>query len=1507
MSATPETLHGLVAERVRADPGRTAVSLGEEWWTYGDLNLRSAAVAGSLRRLGVARGDRVAIAAGRSLETVAGILGVLRAGAAYVPLDPDYPEERLAFMWRDCGARALLTQERLRDRVPAAEERVVLLDGAVEDEAADGDAAAGPDDLAYVIYTSGSTGRPKGVMIAHRGAVNVIRENARLLRVDEGSRVLQLASLSFDASVLEIFTALSTGAELVLTPRETLLSGEALAGELRRRRITTIAIPPSLLDKVPEEDGDLPELAAIVVGGETCSAGTAARWAPGRRFVNAYAPTEATIYVTAHVVDPAAREAPPIGRAIAGGAAHVLGPDLRPVADGEPGELCLGGVGLALGYLGRPALTAERFVPDPASGGHGARLYRSGDLGRRLPDGALAFQGRADHQVKLRGVRMELGEVEAVLLEHPGVRSAAAGLLDDPAGEGAEEKRLVAWYVPREGAEPGAPELRRFLAERLPEAMVPGAFVRLDALPMAPTGKVDRRALPEPGRERPELESDYRAPATPTEEALAAIWSDLLSLDRVGARDDLFALGGHSLIVTRIATRVRTELGRELPLLTVFERPTVEALAAWLDGAEAAGEGAAAELPPIVPVPRDGGPLPVSFPQERVWFLLQLAPHAIAYNFQFTLRFRGGLRPDVLERALTEIVRRHEVLRTTFPAVDGRPVQEVHEPFRVVMPRIDLTALPEARRLPEAQSGVRREIRRGFDVLRLPLFRTRVFVLAPDDHLFLQVEHHFVHDGWSLAVYLREIRDLYTAYLQGRPSPLPELPVQYADFAAWQRSWMEGPAYERQLAYWREKLGGDLPALELPTDRPRPPAYTFRGGALRVDMPGELYAAARRFSREQGMTLFMTMLAAFYALLHRYTGQEDVLLGSGLANRRHRETEDLVGMVVNTVVLRGRPEGGASFRRLLEGVRSLTLEAHLHQDMPFERLVQELQPERDLSRNPLFQVLFSFHDAAVPDLDLPEAGLTGEIFEWHNGSAKSDLNVVVKPMAEQRVGRTPTGGEVLTMVWEYSADILDRETVERMWGHYQELLRGAIGDPARTLAELPLLTAAEAAQVRAWEEAPAPRADEEAAPVHRLVARRAAADPGAPAVVDAGGEVLTYGELARRAAALAARLRALPGWGGREPVVALVTGRSPDTAVAALGVLAAGGAYLPVDPDYPLERIAYMLEDSGAVAVVARGDLRGVVPAGGLPVLAPDGDGETGELAGTEHPEHPERLAYVIYTSGSTGKPKGVDLTHRGLANLVAWHRETYRIGPGDRAALLAGPGFDAAVWELWPPLAAGASLHVPPDSLRAAPEALLAWMAERGITVTFLATPLAEAVLDGIRASGVPEALRLRAVLTGGDRLHRPPPPGLPFELVNHYGPTESTVVATAGVVGPGSRTPPPIGRPIAGLGARLLDRSLRRAPAGVPGELCVAGRGLARGYRGRPAWTAEAFVPDAAADSRCGAPGDRIYKTGDLARWLPDGRIEFLGRIDTQVQVRGFRVELGEIESVLADHPGV
>ncbi|HLE82982.1 MAG TPA: condensation domain-containing protein, partial [Thermoanaerobaculia bacterium] len=728
-----------------------------------------------------------------------------------------------------------------------------------------------------------------------------------------------------------------------------------------------------------------------------------------------------------------------------------------------------------------------------------------------------------------------------------------------------------------EDAAPSTSELRAHLARTLPAELVPSAFVLLDALPLAPTGKVDRGALPPPGRERPDLAAAYAAPRTALERRLARIFGDLLGLDRVGVDDDLFELGGHSLVVTRLASRVRSELDRELALSEVFARPTVRALASRLEAAPQA-PGDVRRPPPIERAPRDRD-LPLSFPQERIWFLHQLAPETVAYGFQFTVRFRGVLAPAALERALTEIVRRHEVLRTTFPARAGRPVQAIHPPFRVALPVVDLGALPAARREAVARALVARAIRRPFDLERLPLFRPALVRLGPGDHLFLQVEHHFVHDGWSLALYLRELLALYRAYAAGRPSSLPEPPIQYADFAAWQRRWMAGETLERELAFWRARLPRDLPPLELPADRRRPRVHGFRGGALRVDMAPALYAAARAFARARGVTLFMTLLAAFEALLARTTGRREFLLGSGVANRRLRETEELIGMVVNTVVLPCRVDGRAPFLDLLERVRRTTLEVHEHQDLPFERLVEELQPERDLSRNPLFQVLFSFHDAAVPDLELP--GLAGELFEWHNGTAKADLNVVVKPMVEQRVGRARAGDEALTMVWEYSSDLFEPATAERLWSHYRTLLAAALESPERTVEELPLLTGAEAEQLRVWGRG---GGEPPAASVPELVAARAVERPAAPAVV-AAGRILSYGGLTARAALLAGELRSLgigPG-----SLVAVLAGRSAETAVAALAAWRAGAAYLPLDPAHPEERLRFLLEDAGAAALVA--------------------------------------------------------------------------------------------------------------------------------------------------------------------------------------------------------------------------------------------------------------------------------------------------------------------------------
>ncbi len=1505
-------IHSLVEAQARRAPQAPALAFGGERLTYAELEGRANRLARALRRRGVGPEALVGVAAERSVETVVGLLAVLKAGGAYVPLDPSYPSERLAFMWGDASrtrpggaAPVLLTQERTAEAVPAHGAQVLRLDadaalwaGESAEPLPAGEVALDHDHLAYVIYTSGSTGRPKGVLIAHRGVVNVIRESARLLDVGPESRVLQLASLSFDASVLEIFTALSTGACLVLTRRETLLSGEALGRELAAERITTIAIPPSLLDKVPEGI-ELPALRSIVVGGEACSAATAARWAPGRRFVNAYAPTEATIFATAGECTGLDPSPPAIGVPIAETEIQLLGPDGTPVPPGEPGEICLGGAGVARGYLHRPDLTAERFVP-AADGG---RLYRSGDLGRRRPDGSLEFIGRVDFQVKVRGYRIELGEIEAVLGEHPAVRSAVvAARQDGEEGDGAfAEKRLVAYVVPRGAAAGLVSALRAHLAERLPDYMVPAAFVFLDALPMAATGKVDRKALPAPDRARPALETAYAAPSGPVEEALAQVWGELLGLDRVGARDNLFALGGHSLLVAQIVSRVRQDFGVELPIPVVFEHPTIAALAARIAAVRTGGaESDEPELPPVERVPRDR-PLPLSFTQERVWFLNQLSPGAIAYNFQFTLRFRGPLDRDALARTLTEVVRRHEVLRTTFPARDGRGVQVIHPPFAVALPVVDLTALPPAAREARAERIVRQEIRRGFDVAELPLLRWTLLRLAPDDHLLLQVEHHFVHDGWSLALFLREVKEIYRAFSAGLPSPLPEPPIQYADFAVWQRRFLDGQVLARQLGYWKERLGEDPPVLQLPTDHPRPKAHSFRGDALRVDLPHELYEEVRAFGRREGSTLFVTMLSVFDALLDRMTGQDDFLLGSGVANRRLRETEQMIGMVVNTVVLRTPLASDLPFRDLMVRARRTMLEAHQHQDLPFEKLVQELQPDRDLSRNPLFQVLFSFHDAPVPDLDFG-GGLAAEIFERHNSSAKSDLNVVVKPRAEQRIGLRPTGHDELTMVWEFATDLYERATIERMWGHYQNLLRGVVEDAGRTLAELPLLSPAEQLQLAAWNETAAPAPAEPR--VQRLVEAQAARTPAALAVA-MGPRRLAYGELNAAANRLARKLRAL-GAGPEVPVGVLLE-RSPELVVAELAALKTGGAYLPLDPVYPPERLAFMLEDAGVAALVTDRAHAGLVAGVAVPVLVLD---EMAELAALPDSNLPDaatdpaaaaRLAYVIYTSGSTGHPKGVEVTHGGLANLVAWHRQVYGVGVEDRATLVAGPAFDASVWEVWPYLTAGASLHVPDAETRAAPERLLAWLVAERVTLTFLPTPLAEAAVE----LPAPEGLELRAVLTGGDRLRRAPAAGLPYRLVNHYGPTENSVVATAGEVPPAatSDVPPGIGRAIANTRLHVLDRDGNPTPVGVPGELFVGGAGLARGYRGRPDLTAERFVPDAWSEE----PGARLYRTGDLVRWRSNGELEFLGRTDHQVKVRGFRIELGEIEAVLARYPAV
>ncbi len=1163
-----------------------------------------------------------------------------------------------------------------------------------------------------------------------------------------------------------------------------------------------------------------------------------------------------------------------------GSRGYVLDADLVPVPEGAVGELYLGGAGVSRGYRRAPGRTAERWLPDPFAGEPGARMYRTGDRVRLAPDGELEYLGRFDHQVKVRGHRVELGEVETVLRAHPGVREAVADARDDAAGS-----RVLAAYLVAGDPPPPLAELRAWTAERLPEYMVPTAWTFLPELPRTPSGKPDRGALPAPAAARPEDAGPYVAPRTPTEEVLAGIWSEVLGAGAVGVRDGFFELGGHSLRATQVLARVRRALSVELPLSALFEHPTVEALAREVERASGAGDA----LPPLRPAPRDR-PIPLSAAQEAALLFQELATAgAQPYAFQGAVRFTGTLDAGALERTLTEIVRRHEVFRTEFVRGPGGPVQEVRPPWPVRLHTTDLRGLPPERRGAELELRVREESVRPFHPARLPLVRWSLFRPAEDEHVLLAVEHHFVHDGWSFGVFLHELTALYGASLRGEPSPLPEPSVQFVDFAVWQREWMHTPAARAQLDFWREELTPLPPSLDLPSDRPRPPELSFRGATLRVRLDPVLAEAAAAFSRRRGTTLFMTLLSAFQALLARWSGRTEFCVGSGAAARSTRESEGLIGMVVNTLALRADLAGDPSFAGLLERVRRTTLRAYANQDVPFGRVVEEVQPERAPDRLPVYQVAFSFHHAPYPELRVPGAVL--EVTEaLGNGSAKFDLQVIAVPRGEQGAGG---GRGEVTLIWEYSTDLFDPPTVARMARGYETLLAAALADPDAPVSALALLPAGERRRVlEEWNATARPYALD--VPVHRLFEEHAARAPHAPALSGAG-TVLTYAEADRAAEGVARRLRALGV--GPETRVAVCLERGPELAVALLGVWKAGGACLPLDPEHPAARIALTVRDARAPVLVTRTGVLPALPEGPRALLLDEGDGAEAASGATVEVS-PESAAYVVYTSGSTGTPKGVVVEHRQLANLSAWYREAMGLSPADRGSQVAGPAFDALAWELWPFLSAGASVHFADGETRLSAERAVEWIAERGITVAFLPTPLAERALR----LPWPEDSELRVLLAGGDRLHFAPPPGLPFALLNGYGPTECTVVAAAAWVAPGAGVPP-IGRPVANDRAYVLDGRLEPVPPGVPGELYLGGAGVARGYLERPAATAERFVPDPFS----GAAGARMYRSGDRARWRADGELEFLGRIDRQVKLRGFRVEPGEVEAALDALPGV
>ncbi|MDY7092731.1 MAG: amino acid adenylation domain-containing protein [Acidobacteriota bacterium] len=1542
----------LVEAQARNTPDAIALESAEGDLTYRQLDRRANRLSHRLQRLGVRPEELVGICLDPGHHLIIAILATLKAGAAYLPLDPSYPKPRLQAMADDARLRWLVTH---RDSSAAPEGPTVVEPVPAELEPEEhGDDSPPPlpsnpggEALAYVIYTSGSTGRPKGVAVPHRGLFQVAAAQRRLFDIGTPRRLLLWAPASFDASVGDWLNALANGGTLVLAPREQLLPGPDFVRLLRDRRIDLLVLPPSVLDALPAETAaQLPDLRDIVCAGEALSMALIQRWAPGRRMFNFYGPTEATIWSTWAQVTESLITSPPIGQPLRGVTIQLVGPSLHPVDSEIPvekkgsadrrsiGEMLIGGLTVTRGYLGRPGLTAERFLPDPQSVTPGARVYRTGDLAHRRADGQLEFVGRKDHQIKVRGLRIEPGEIEAALRSHPRIASAVAL-------PGAEGRQLLAYTV-SEGEAATTAELRKYLGDRLPRHMVPDLFIPLPELPLTANGKLDRAALPAANAE---AGASGDAPASPTERQLASLWRQVLSLDGLSRDDDFFALGGHSLMVGQLLSRIRQQLGASLDLKEVFAASTLREMAARIDAIRSAAEAGTDEAPDSSmaaaggtggvlsppPIRRHGAihQVPLSFPQQRVWFLDRLVPGNIAYNANATVDFTGPLHPRILEDALQEIVRRHQIFRTTFHEQNGRPVQDVHPSAPVTLPVVDLSRVPEDHRREHAESLVRQEMSRPFRLGQLPLARWKLLRLAPEEHLLIQVEHHFVHDGWAFGVLMGEIKTLYDAFARGLPSPLPEPPVQYTDFALWQQEWLQGEVLEEHLEAWSRMLEGLPPTLELPTDHPRPRTQTLRGKGPRIELGEELGARLRSFARLHGLSLYVLMMAGFYALLHRYTGVRDAAVGTAMANRPLPELEQMPGMVVNTMVLRTRMEGNPGLLELARRVQESALKAWKYQSVPLEKLVERIAPDRDLSRNPLFQVMFSFHDSPVPDLEmkLPEGTLRGRIVERHNGSAKADLNIVVIPRAEQRAGQAQRPGDNhVSLIWEYNSQLFDDSTIERMIGHYRNLLESGMAAPEREVSALTMLSDEEEQQLELWQR-PSHKPDllRQAPVVHHAFLDHARRAPDEPAI-QAGSVRWTYDELEQRSGALAADLRRRGV--GPEKLVAVFCPRSSQLVLAALAVLRAGGAYMPLDPGAPRDRLKLLLEDSRASWVLAHPALRDTLPEPEgwelleLPEddapLPPRQDGSQQARIGLDREPEADQLAYVIYTSGSTGKPKAVAIPHRGLSNLSAWTRQVLGVSAMDRATLMANPSFDASVVEIWPYLSAGAELLIPEEAVRSNPAAIPPWLTEHTVTVCFLPTPLAEVVLDSLRkgdsataeggAKGEP-AWKLRHLLTGGDRLHRLPPASLGIPLINLYGPTEASVVTTYGTLpsetdqGAESDRSPSIGRPVANVRAYILDGRGRKLPWGLPGELFLGGIAVGRGYLHRPGLTAERFLPDPWSPES----GARMYRSGDLVKLRPDGNLEYLGRVDHQVKVRGFRIELGEIEAALLDHPAV
>nr|WP_225732372.1 non-ribosomal peptide synthetase [Nocardia sp. JCM 34519.1] len=1482
VAAHPESI-ALVADAADGAPHHPSSTL-----TYAELDRRVNRLARHLISLGVGPETRVALALRRSVDLVVAMYAVTKAGGAYVPVDPDQAPERTAYILATARPVRVLTDTTLNSEDDSRVVRLDQLDLRTVDSGPITDAERTrpltADHLAYLIFTSGSTGKPKGVAVTHRAIVNQLLWKTAVFGLGTDDAVLLKTAATFDLSVWEFWSTAVSGGRTVIAAPDGQRDPAYLAELMAREAVTILHAVPSLLDALlvhaPNPDAPHPDsaLRRVLAIGEALPAALAARFRaahPEVELFNLYGPTEAAVSITAHRVTDADESSVPIGAPEWNGRAYVLDARLRPVPVGVSGELYLAGAQLARGYFDRPELTAERFVADPFDAG--SRMYRTGDLVAWKANGELDYRGRTDFQVKIRGFRIELGEIEAALLSRPEIGQAAVlAKSDTRTGD-----RLVAYVVPTGILDINA--MKAELSAVLPSYMVPSTFVTMAALPLNVHGKLDRKALPEPEFEA----AAFRAPSTPIEEIVASVFRDVLGGERVGADDDFFALGGNSLLATQVAARIGAALDTRVPVRTLFEAPTVAALAVKVEHTAADHRRI-----PLTPQPRPDD-IPLSFAQRRMWFLNQFDTTAAVYNIPVAIRLSGELDTVALRQAVADLVARHEILRTVYPETPNGPVQRILSPHEVT---IDLAPVQIGEERVAHEVG--RVVAAGFDVTADVPFRARLFQLAGSEYVLAFVAHHISADGWSMGPLTRDVMLAYAARTGGAAPTWAPLPVQYADYALWQRAVLgadDDPESlaGQQLDYWRRELAELPDELGLPLDRPRPVAQSFAGGRSDFTVDAEVHAALNRLARTNNATLFMVVHTALAVFLARMSGSEDIAIGAPIAGRGERELDELIGMFVNTLVLRTAVAPGRGFTELLAANRETDLRAFANADIPFERLVEVLAPERSTGRHPLFQVALSFENLAATSFELP--GLSFTALGSAPDTAKFDLLLTIR---EQR---TETGAEAgLAAEFTYARDLFDEATVAEFGRRFRRLLAAVAAGPDSAVGDLELLDDSERADLTSRTGGPAvpPRT------LPELMAAAAVMNPDGPALI-VNGRAFSYAELDAASSQLA---RALIDRGaGPDVLVAIALRRSIESALALWAVVKTGAAFLPIDPTYPADRISHMITDSGvALGVTTAADILDLPELSDGGWVALDDRDFTVEVATrSDHPItlgdrrgpiRPANAAYVIYTSGSTGLPKGVVVTHAGLANFSAEQVERYGVDSTTRALAFASPSFDASVLELLLALGAGGALVLaPPGTLGG--DQLTELIRRDRVTHAFL-TPSVLASLEPAALSG------MRVIVAGGE--------AVPADLVakwadggdrrfhNGYGPTETTIMTN--ISDPlRADAPPTIGGPIRGMRSLVLDRRLHPVPEGVAGELYVGGIQLARGYLERRALTAARFVADP-----YGPPGERLYRTGDVVRWR-GGTLEYLGRNDFQVKVRGFRIELGEIDAALTAQRGV